>query len=97
MQLATVKSYVSAIKKTLVMDGYEWDDNLVVVWSLSKACRIINDRVKTRLPINCGLLEMLLFEIQRMFTVDNQYYLEIMYKTLFAIAYYGLMRVGEIT
>ena len=31
MQSATVKSYVSAIKKTLVMDGYEWDENLVLV------------------------------------------------------------------
>lgn len=97
MQSASVKSYVSAIKKTLIMDGYVWDDNLVLVRSLVKACRIINDRVTTRLPIHCGLLEMLLFEIQRMFSASNQYYLEIMYKTLFAIAYYGLMRVGEIT
>ena len=51
--------------------------------------------VYTRLPIQCSLLEMILFEIQRIF--DGQYYLELLYKALFGLAYYGLMRVGEIT
>ena len=97
MQSSTVKSYVSAIKKTLIMDGYQWDDNLVLVRSLAKACRIINDKVRTRLPIHCGLLEMILFEVQRIFNLNNQWFLEIMYKTLFAVSYYGLMRVGEVT
>ena len=68
MQSSTVKSYVSAIKKTLVLDGYKWDNSLVLIRSLAKACRIINDKVKTRLPIHCGLLEMILFEIQRIYT-----------------------------
>ena len=30
-QSGTIKSYVSAIQKTLIMDGYEWDDNLILV------------------------------------------------------------------
>ena len=97
MQSATVKSYVPAIKKTLIMNGYDWNDNLVLVRSLAKACRLINDSVRTRLPIHCGLLEMLLFEVQRHFKLNNQCYLEILYETLFALAYYGLMRVGEVT
>ena len=97
MQSNTIKSYVSAIKKTLVMDGYNWNDNLVLVRSLAKACRIINDTVRTRLPVHCSLLEMILFEVQRYFSSRNQFYLETLYKTMFAIAYYGLMRVGEIT
>ena len=45
IQSTTVKSYVSAIKKTLIMDGYHWDDKLVLVHSLAKACRIINDEL----------------------------------------------------
>ena len=77
------------------MDGYEWDDNLVLIRSLSKACRIINDSVRTRLPIQCSLLEMILFKIQRIF--NDQWYLEILYKTLFALSYYGMMRIGEVT
>ena len=97
MQSSTIKSYVSAIKKTLLMDGYEWKDELIMVRSLAKACRIINDSVRTRLPIHCGLLEMLLFEVQRYFNTINQPYLGLLYKTLFAISYYGLMRVGEVT
>ena len=97
MQSASIKSYVSAIKNTLMMDGYKWNDNLVLVRSLAKTCRIINDRVCTRLPIHCRLLEMLLFEMQRYLAEDNQWYLEIMYKALFALSYYGLMWIGEVT
>ena len=96
-QSSTVKSYVSAIKKTLVIDGYDWNDKLVLVRSLAKACRIINDKVRTRLPIQCNLLEMILFEVQRIFHASKQWYLEILYKTLFAVCYYGLMHVGEVT
>ena len=97
MQSSTVKSYVSAIKKMLMMDGYHWDDNLVLVRSLAKACRIINDRVRTRLPIQCGLLEIIRFEVEWYFSRMNQWYLEHMYKALFALSYYGVMRIGEVT
>ena len=97
MQSNTVRSYVSAIKKTLIDDGYCWQDEKVLLSSLTRACRLINDRVKTRLPIQCGLLELILFEIQKVFTSANQLYLEILYKALFALGYYGLMRVGELT
>ena len=42
---------------------------------------------------------MLLFEIQRFYGHDHnqQPYLEILYKAMFSLAYYGLLRVGEIT
>ena len=58
-----------------------------------------NDQVKIRLPIQKGLLEMLLFEIQRTFGGVNeapQPYLEALYKAMFCLAYYGMLRVGEI-
>ena len=97
MQSATVKSHVSAIKKFLVDDGYPWDDQKELLGSLTKSCKLINDRVHTRLPIQCSLLEMILFEIQRYFHGTGQVYLHIMYKALFAIAYYGLMRISEVT
>ena len=79
-QSNTVKSYVSAIKKTLIIDSYDWDDKLVLVRMLAKACRIINDSVRTRLPIHYNLLEMILFEVQRYFTGRNQVYLESLYR-----------------
>ena len=95
MQSGTVRSYVSAIKKILVNDGYKWNDNKVLLSSLTKACKLINDHVHTRFPIHCSLLELILFEIGRIY--DTQYYLECLYKAIFAIGYYGLLRVGELT
>ena len=97
MKSTTVKFYVSAIKKLLVEDGYPWDDQKVLLGSLVKACKLINDKVHTRLPIHCSLLEMILFEIQRIFDLRGQAYLQTMYKALFALSYYGMMRVGEVT
>ena len=94
VQSATVKSYVTAIKKLLVEDGYDWDDQRVLLGSLTRACRLVNDKVCTRLPIQCSLLEMLLFELQRLY--NDQPYLEVLYKALFALAYYGMMRVSEV-
>ena len=95
IQSNTLKSYYSAIKNTLRLDDYYVDDTKVLLNSLAKACRLVNDKVKNTLPIRKKLLELILFEIQRKF--NTQPYLEIMYKTLFSLAYYGLFRVGELT
>ena len=96
-QSASVKSYVSAIKKLLILHGYKWKDDEVLVHSLTRACRLINDKVNTKLPIHCSLLEMILFEVERIFKLDSQIYLEYLYKAIFAISYYGMMRIGEVT
>ena len=90
----TIRSYVSAIKNVLRVDGYNWNDNLIILDTIIKSCKLINDRVCCRLPIQKGLLELLLFEIERIF--QNHLYLECMYKAIFAMSYYGLMRVGEL-
>ena len=96
IQSSTLRSYMSAIKGILVDDGYEWDNNKLLLSTLIRGCKVENDRtVQTRLPIQCGLLEMILFEVQCLF--QDQYYLEIMYKTLLVLAYYGLFRIGELT
>ena len=99
MQSSTVKSYVSAIKKILIKDGYEWNNTKVLLSSLTCACRLVHDHVKMRLGISIGLLEVILFEIQRFFRSknNNQPYLELLYQTIFILGYYGLMRVGELT
>ena len=91
---STVRSYISGIKHILVTDGYEWNDGLVILNTLTKSCKLKNDTLKVRLPIQKGLLELILFRIQRKF--DNQPYLETMYITAFLLQYYGLFRVGEI-
>ena len=91
-----MKSYVSAIKRTLLDDGYCWEDNRVLIHSLTRACKLKNDRVQTRLPIQSSLLELILFEIPRLFN-GEQPYLIAMYRDLFAVGYYGLFRIGKLT
>ena len=81
----------------LIADNYKWDDKVVALSSLSRACKLKNDVVRTRLPIHYKLLETILFEVQRMFRKKVQPYLEMMYKALIVLGYYGLMHVGELT
>ena len=84
-----------AIKRILVDDGYDWNDTKVLLHSLTRACRLINDKVRTRLPIQSSLMEVLLFEIQRY--LHKQPYLITMYSAMIALGYYGLLRIGELT
>ena len=91
---STIKSYVSGIKHVLKTDGYEWNDNQVLLNSLIKSCKLKNDKLKVRLPIQKGLLELILFKIQRKY--ENQPYLEAMYISAYLLQYYGLLRIGEI-
>ena len=93
---ATLKSYMSAIKKILQLIDYEVDDKKLQLNTLTRACKLINDCVRQRLPIGAGLLEVILQEIQRKYTAQGQIYLEILYKTIFLFGYYGLMRIGEL-
>ena len=95
LQSSTIKSYISAIKFTLKNDGYEWDDGKVLLNTLTKSCKLKNDKLKVRLPIQKGLLELILFKIQRKY--NSQPYLEAMYISAYLLQYYGLMRIGEIT
>ena len=93
-QYSTIRSYVSAIKHILKVDKYEWDDNKVLLSAITRACKIKNDVLRTRLPIHIGLLEMLLFEVNWEF--QDQPYLRCLYLAMFAIAYYGMFRIGEL-
>ena len=70
VQSSTLKSYYSAIKSTLVDDGYKWSDDIVVLHSLTKACKKKNDRLMPWLPIHNKLLEMLLFELECIFATQ---------------------------
>ena len=95
-QSTSIKSYISVIKFVLLRDGYDWKDSQIMVSSLTRACKLVNDRVKSHLPIHYGLLELILFEVDR-FYHGSQPYLQSMYKALFALGYYGMLRAGELT
>ena len=94
VQSSTIKLYFSAIKHVLRVDGYEWDDNIAMLSTITRSCKVLNDRVMIRMPIKRRLLEIILFEVTRVFKCD---FSQRLYLALFSIAYYGLLRIGELT
>ena len=94
----TVKSYISAIKAVLEDDNYEWNDKEIKFSALTRGCKMVNDRVKTRLPIGLGLLEILLDKIEQFYDEHRkQHYLAKLYQCVMILGYYGLLRIGEMT
>ena len=90
----TIKSYISAIKAVLMNDGVELCNNKCLVTSLTRACKLKNDRVSKRFPIQKGLLSMIITKISEIY--DGQPYLAILYQALISTAYFGLFRIGEL-
>ena len=94
---STIRSYVSAIRKVLRDDGEILNENSYLLTSLTRACKLINDKVHTRLPIKKYLLLQILDIIPKIFYPHEQPYLVTLYRALFSTAYFGLFRVGELT
>ena len=63
-QSSTIKSYISAIKHILKLDGYIFNDGKAMLTTVTRSCRLVNDRVSIRLPISRKLLDLLLFELE---------------------------------
>ena len=96
-QSSTVHSYILRIKDILRQEGFKINPNQFLISSLTKACKIKNDCVRLRLPIQKGVLAILIKEVQSLYLNQNQPYLATLYATLLLTAYFGLFRVGELT
>ena len=94
-QSSTVRSYILAIKAILNLSGIELNPDQYLLTALTKACRMVNDSVKTRLPIKKRLLARMICQIEANW--HDQQYLKVMYSALISTAYFGLFRVGELT
>ena len=92
----TIKSYISAIKAVLREDNVILNEDKFLLNALTKACKLKNDTVRTRLPISKGILELMVKEINKFYSNIGQTYLQILYIAVFTTAYYGLFRVGEL-
>ena len=94
----TIKSYVSALKAILRDDKIEINEDKYLLSSLTKACVYHNDVAVVRFPIRKPMLDALLHSVDHLFLCEsrNQPYLATLYKAMFATAYYGMFRVGEI-
>ena len=94
-QSAMVKSYISAIKAVLKMNNIKIEEDRYLLASLICACRLQNDTVHARFPIQKPMLHVILGRVAGHF--GCQPYLSLLYRTLFCIMYYGLLRVSEVT
>ena len=71
------------------------NQNKFLLTSLTRACKIKNDKVKTTLPIRKGLMRLLINTVPFLFRTP-QPFLTIMYRAMLCTTYYGLFRIGEI-
>ena len=95
-QSSTIRSYISAMRSVLSEINIWLSQSNYLLTSLTRACRLNNDMITTRLPIHKSLLEVLLHNIAKYFENKHQIYLAILYKALFSRAYYRMFRVGEL-
>ena len=99
-QYSTIKSYLSAIRAVLKTEGVKLQEDQFLITSLTKACKMTNDKVRIRKPINKKLLAKLVKGVKDHFegaSSNQQPYLSTLYQTLLTVTYYGLFRVGEVT
>ena len=97
LQSSTIRTYISALKGVLAEDKIKLNQDDFVINSLTRAYKIKNDQIVTRLPIHRGFLNMILSELDQWAAEKNQPCLNLLYKAMLATAYYGMLRVGEIS
>ena len=78
----SIQSYISAIKLVLKDDGIQLNEDTYLLTSLMKACKYVNDKVFTRMPIQKSLVNLMLDETNNFFEDKNQNYLAILYREI---------------
>lgn len=96
-QPATIKTYLSAIRQIMLSDGVELHEDKHLLSSLLKTSKLKNKSLYIRLPIKFKLLKLILRTTDRIYSQKGQDYLRKLLKAMFATAYFGLLRVGEMT
>ena len=94
-----VKSYISAIKAVLQQHlNIKLEEDTYLLSALTKACRLQNDMIKTRLPIQKGMLSLIQAQVIKHYESEhrNQSYLSLLYQTIFSAMYFGLLQVSEV-
>ena len=92
----TIQSYMNAIKAFLWMEDIIIRDDTYTLSALTRACKLKNNSVTVRLPIQKGLLGMIFDKINEFYN-RSQPYLACLYKAMMSTGYYGFLRVSEMT
>ena len=94
-QSSTIRSYLSALRSILKIEGVKLNEDLYLLNALTRVCKLKNDTLRTRLPIKRSLVLTLIEEIRKLFS--KQPYLAKLYTALLSTTYMDLFRVGEVT
>ena len=89
-KVATVRSYISAIKTVLKEDDIVISEDRFLLNSLVKASRLCNNHVRIRFPVQKQLVHELLRQIDRQFTEAMQPYAQKLFMAMISTTYYGL-------
>ena len=92
---ATIESYISAIKAVLKNNKILVNPDKYLLSSLTKACKLVNDKVRARILVQKPMLMVMIKKLGILF--ENQPYLLHLYRALFITTYYGMFRIGELT
>lgn len=94
----TVSSYMSAIRHVLALDGIFVPKSTFELAMIIKACKLHNDVLYIRLPIQQKLLNRILQFVKEHYQHNlGQVYLAAWLRAAFVMGYYGLMRISEIS
>ena len=96
LQSSTIRSYISALKTVLAEDKIKLKQDNFVINSLTRACKVKNDQIITRLPIHKDFLHVILKQIDKWTDKVNQPYWNYLYKAMLLTGYYSLLWVGEL-
>lgn len=97
-QSGTVRTYITAIRQILKLSDIEIKEDRYLLSSLIKACKLKNDRLYIRMPIRLSLLKKLLDMVDSYYLIEKgQTYLSSLLKAMFSMAYFGMLRVSEMT
>ena len=80
----------------LKMHKIKMQEDQYLLCSLTRACKLKNDRLHACLPIQRGLLSVILSTTERHFFAINQPFLSTLYRALFSTTYFGLFRASEV-
>ena len=97
LKSTTIKCYISAIKAILSYGHIQLNEDRCLLNSLTRACQLKNDRVRTKFPVTKNVLKVMLSTMDHMAFFSTQPYLQFLYKALFVTAYFGLFRICELT
>lgn len=92
---ATIKTYISGIRQVLLLDKVQFTDRSFELKAIVRASKLENNKIYVRMPITKQILKGVLKQLAIRY--DQQPYLQAMYRAMCVAAYYGMLRIGEIT